>query len=113
MVQGRRVRLEAFPRSYAQAFPIPTRTALNLIANTERTKIVQEGGHTYLQVGLQAMKGEAPRRPVAPVHRQRGLPDPGHAADHGDRQGPVVALGEVAEQVQFTGAAGEFRGVGR
>jgi Ca-activated chloride channel family protein len=63
VVQGRRVRLEAFARSYAQAFPIPTRTALNLIANTERTKIVQEGDHTYLQVGLQAMKGEMPRRP--------------------------------------------------
>jgi Ca-activated chloride channel homolog len=63
VVQGRRVRLEAFPRDYSQAFPIPTRTALNLIAGTERTKIVQEGGHTYLQVGLQAIKGEAPRRP--------------------------------------------------
>jgi len=63
VVQGRRVRLEAFPRSYAQAFPIPTRTALNLIAGTERTKIVQQGDHTFLQVGLQAMKGEAPRRP--------------------------------------------------
>jgi Ca-activated chloride channel family protein len=63
VVQGRRVKLEAFPRNYAQAFPIPTRTALNLIAGTERTKIVQEGGRTFLQVGLQAMKGEAPRRP--------------------------------------------------
>jgi Mg-chelatase subunit ChlD len=63
MVQGRRVKLEAFPRNYAQAFPIPTRTALNLIAGTERTKIVQQGGRTFLQVGLQAMKGEAPRRP--------------------------------------------------
>ena len=63
VVNGRRVRLEAFARSYAQAFPIPTRTALNLIANTERTKIVQQGAHTYLQVGLQAMKGEMPRRP--------------------------------------------------
>jgi Mg-chelatase subunit ChlD len=64
MVDGRRVKLEAFTRSYAQAFPIPTRTALNLVADTERTKIVEQGGHTYLQVGLQAIKGEAPRRPL-------------------------------------------------
>jgi Ca-activated chloride channel homolog len=63
VVQGRRVKLEAFPRNYAQAFPIPTGRALNLIAGTERTKIVQEGGRTFLQVGLQAIQGEAPRRP--------------------------------------------------
>jgi Ca-activated chloride channel family protein len=63
LVDGKRVKLEAFPRSYAQAFPIPTRTALNLIADTERGKIIQEGDHTYLQVGLQAIQGEAPRRP--------------------------------------------------
>jgi Ca-activated chloride channel homolog len=63
LVDGKRVKLEAFPRSYAQAFPIPTRTALNLIADTERGKIVREGDHTYLQVGLQAIQGEAPRRP--------------------------------------------------
>jgi Mg-chelatase subunit ChlD len=63
LVEGRRVKLEAFPRNYAQAFPIPSRTALNLIADTERGKIVQEGDRTYLQVGLQAIKGEAPRRP--------------------------------------------------
>jgi Mg-chelatase subunit ChlD len=63
VIQGKRVKLEAFSRSYVQAFPIPTRTALNLIADTERGKIVEEGDHTYLQVGLQAIQGEAPRRP--------------------------------------------------
>lgn len=63
LIDGKRVKLEAFPLSYAQAFPIPTRTALNLIADTERGKIVREGDHTYLQVGLQAIQGEAPRRP--------------------------------------------------
>ncbi|HTE18269.1 MAG TPA: VWA domain-containing protein, partial [Armatimonadota bacterium] len=63
MVDGKRVRLEAFSRNYAQAFPIPSRTALGVTASTEHGKIVQEGSRTYLQIGLQAMKGEAPRRP--------------------------------------------------
>src|SRR5205085_1928075 len=34
-----------------------------LSAATERSRIIQAGDHTYLQVGLQGMKGEAPRRP--------------------------------------------------
>src|SRR5579871_2786277 len=63
LVDGKRVKLESFPRDYAQAFPIPTQTALNLVADTERTKIITQGDHTYLQIGLQAIKGEAPRRP--------------------------------------------------
>ncbi len=63
LVDGKRVRLESFSRSYAQTFPIPTRTALHVTADTERSRIVQEGDHTYLQVGLQAIKGELPRRP--------------------------------------------------
>jgi Ca-activated chloride channel family protein len=63
LVDGKRVKLEAFSRNYAQAFPIPSNTALAVTVDTERSKIVQEGDHTYLQVGLQAMKGESPRRP--------------------------------------------------
>ena len=63
MVEGKRVKLEAFTRNYGQAFPIPTREALAVTADTERTKIIQQGDRTYLQVGLQAMKGELPRRP--------------------------------------------------
>lgn len=63
MVDGKKVKLEAFTRTYAQTFPIPTRTALNVVADTERTKIIQEGDRTFLQVGLQAIKGELPRRP--------------------------------------------------
>lgn len=62
LVDGKRIKLEAFSRNYAQAFSIPTRTALSVTAQTERSRIVQEGDHTYLQVGLQALKGELPRR---------------------------------------------------
>jgi hypothetical protein len=60
LVDGKRVKLEAFSRNYAQTFPIPTTSALNVIADTERTKIVTQGDRTFLQVGLQARKGEAP-----------------------------------------------------
>lgn len=63
LVDGKRVKLEAFSRNYAQAFPIPTNTALNVFANTERAKIVTQGERTFLQIGVQAKKGEAPRRP--------------------------------------------------
>ena len=63
LVDGKRVKLEAFSRNYAQAFPIPKRTALSLTATTERSKIVREGDRTYLQIGIQAVRGEAPRRP--------------------------------------------------
>lgn len=63
MVEGKRVKLEAFSRHYAQAFPIPTTTALNLSADTERSKIIQDGDKTFLQVGIQAIQGELPRRP--------------------------------------------------
>ncbi len=63
MVDGQKVKLEAFTRTYAQAFPIPTKSALSLLSGTERSKIIQSGDHTYLQVGLQAIKGELPRRP--------------------------------------------------
>jgi Ca-activated chloride channel family protein len=63
VVDGKRVKLESFVRTYAQAFPIPTQTALGLNVDTERATVIQEGDHTYLQIGIQAMKGETPRRP--------------------------------------------------
>lgn len=63
LVEGKRVKLEAFTRNYGQAFPIPSKEALAVSADTERTKIVEQGDKTYLQVGIQAMKGELPRRP--------------------------------------------------
>ncbi len=63
LVEGKRVRLDAFPRTYAQTFAIPTQTALAVYAEPERSKVVEQGGKTYLQVAIQARKGEAPRRP--------------------------------------------------
>lgn len=62
-VDGRQVKLEAFTREYSQAFPIPTKTALSLSAETEHAKVLSKGGRTYLQVGLQATDREAPKRP--------------------------------------------------
>jgi len=63
VVDGKKVQLAAFTRQYGQAFSIPTKTALALSAQTEQGSVVTEGGKTYLQVGLQAAKKEAPRRP--------------------------------------------------
>ena len=63
LVDGKRVKLEAFTHNYAQSFPIPQQTALNVAADAVQSKIIQSGAHTYLQIGLQATKGELPRRP--------------------------------------------------
>jgi Ca-activated chloride channel family protein len=57
------VKLDAFTREYGQSFEVPTDRALGLSALTERAKIVRQGAETYLQVGLQAIDREAPRRP--------------------------------------------------
>jgi Ca-activated chloride channel homolog len=63
LVNGKQVKLEAFSAQYTQSFSIPTQSALNLTADTERGKVLTSGGKTYLQVGLQGIKREAPRRP--------------------------------------------------
>jgi Ca-activated chloride channel family protein len=63
LVDGKRVKLEAFTHNYAQTFPIPRHAALSVAADTVQSKIITSGAHTYLQIGLQAMKGELPRRP--------------------------------------------------
>ena len=63
LVDGKRVKLEAFTHNYAQSFPIPQQTALNVSADAVQSKIIQSGAHTYLQIGLQASKSELPRRP--------------------------------------------------
>lgn len=63
LLDGKRIRLEAFSRRYAQSFPIPTGSGLGISAETERARMVEQGGRTFLQVGLQAASGEAPRRP--------------------------------------------------
>jgi len=63
VLDGQHVRLEAFTRDYGQSFPLPQDRALALAVDLERTKILEEGGRTYLQVGLQGIKREAPKRP--------------------------------------------------
>lgn len=62
VVDGKQVKLAAFSRDYSQAFTLPTRTALNLSADLERTKVLRQGGTAYLQVGIQGIKKEAPKR---------------------------------------------------
>ncbi len=66
-VEGKRVKLASFPRAYRQTFPMPSGKALSLNTATESAKIVERGDKTYLQVGLQALKGEQPRRPALNV----------------------------------------------
>lgn len=63
VIDGKKFQLAAFTRHYHQAFPIPTDKALSLTAQTEHAALVQTGGETHLQVGLQAIGQEAPRRP--------------------------------------------------
>jgi Ca-activated chloride channel homolog len=62
VVDGKQVDLAAFTRDYGQSLALPTDRALALSADTELAKIAQEGGKTYLQVALQAIKREAPKR---------------------------------------------------
>lgn len=81
LVNGKQIKLAAFSRDYSQAFPIPTATALNLTADLERTRLLQAGGKTYLQVGLQGIKKEAPRRP--PLNVALVLDRSGSMADEG------------------------------
>jgi len=63
VVGGKTVKLAAFTRKYSQAFKVPTKEALNVHVDTEQGKVLQSGGETHLQIGLQAAKTEAPRRP--------------------------------------------------
>ncbi len=63
-IDGKQVKLETFAGQYSQAFPIPTKTALGLTAETERGTLLTKGGQTFLQVGLQAIDREAPKRPA-------------------------------------------------
>jgi Ca-activated chloride channel family protein len=62
-VGGKQVRLEAFSAEYRQPFPMPRTTALGLTAQTQHGKLLTEGGRTYLQVGIQGIRREAPKRP--------------------------------------------------
>ena len=52
-----------FARALPHDWLLERSAALGVTAETERARIVRQGGRTYLQIGLQAIKGEAPRRP--------------------------------------------------
>jgi Ca-activated chloride channel family protein len=95
MVDGKRVKLEAFTRNYGQAFPIPTREALAVSANTERTRIVEQGDRTFLQVGLQAMKGELPRRP--PLNLALVIDCSGSMMDEGKMTSAIAACKRLVQ----------------
>ena len=63
VVDGKSIKLAAFTRQYSQAFEVPTKQALSVSVDTEHGRLPQAGGETHLQIGLQAAKTEAPRRP--------------------------------------------------
>ncbi len=76
LVDGKRVKLEAFTHNYAQAFPIPQQTALNVTADAVQSKIIQSGAHTYLQIGLAGHERRTAAPPAAqsrPRHRPQRL----------------------------------------
>ncbi|MBM3472831.1 MAG: VWA domain-containing protein [Armatimonadetes bacterium] len=63
MVNGKAVKLEAFSAEYRQPFPMPRSTALAVTAATQHGRLLTQGGRTFLQVGIQGIKREAPQRP--------------------------------------------------
>jgi Ca-activated chloride channel family protein len=63
VVDGAQVVLTAFTNTFSQALPVPDGKALAVSAKLERSRIIRDGGRTYLQVGLQAVRSETPLRP--------------------------------------------------
>jgi Mg-chelatase subunit ChlD len=63
MVDGKSIPLDALTADYRQPFPIPFDRALSLETATEFRALESKGGRTVLQVGLQGMQTETPRRP--------------------------------------------------
>jgi Ca-activated chloride channel family protein len=63
MVDGKSVPLDALASDYRQPFPLPFDRAISLEAATEYRALEAKGGRTVLQVGLQGMETETPRRP--------------------------------------------------
>lgn len=62
-VGGKNVKLAAFTREYSQSLELPSKEALSVNVALERGKLPKAGDEVHLQVGLQAIKREAPRRP--------------------------------------------------
>ena len=63
VVGGKSIPLDALASDYRQPFPIPFDRALSLEAATSFRALEARGGRTVLQVGLQGMQTETPRRP--------------------------------------------------
>jgi Ca-activated chloride channel family protein len=99
-VEGKQVKLETFAGQYSQAFAIPTKTALSLTAETERGKILTKGGKTFLQVGLQAIDREAPRRPALNICLV--VDHSGSMADEGKMEYARSAAVEVVNRLAAT-----------
>jgi len=100
LVNGKQVKLAAFSKQYSQAFPIPTQTAIDLTAATERGKVLTTGGRTYLQVGLQAIKREAPKRP--PLNICLVVDHSGSMGDEGKIENARAAAVQVVDRLAST-----------
>jgi len=84
MVDGHNVRLEAFAERGRLPYAVPSREAVAMHADVERTRVDAAGDVVHLQVALLARQGEAPPRPrmdirlvLAPAEfktRGRGAP---------------------------------------
>jgi len=64
VIDGKTVKLAAFTREYSKGLTIPTDKALNVQVDLEQSKIDKAGGEVHVQVGLHAIKREAPKRPA-------------------------------------------------
>lgn len=95
VVGGKTVKLAAFTREYSQAFEIPTKQALNVHVDLEQSKIAKQGGEVHLQVGLQAIKREAPKRP--PVNLCVVIDRSGSMADEGKLSYAKKAATDIIE----------------
>jgi len=100
LVNGKQVKLAAFSKQYSQAFAIPTQTALRLTADTEHGRIPTQGGKTHLQIGVQAIKREAPKRP--PLNICLVVDHSGSMGDEGKIENARAAAVQVVDRLAPT-----------